>query len=81
MTLEAFAAGTPVLGNAASDVVAGQLQRSGGGVPFVLRDDDSFRDAVRAVGEKRATFAKRARAFAAKASWAQVMRAYLEEIS
>lgn len=81
VTLEAFAAGTPVIGNAASDVVAGQLRRSGGGVTFALTSDESFREAVRVVGAKRAPFSKRARAFAKKASWAQVLRAYLEEIS
>ena len=47
LTLEAFAVGTPVIGNAASDVVVGQIQRSGGGVPFALDDDASFGEAVR----------------------------------
>ena len=37
LTLEAFAVGTPVIGNAASEVVVGQLKRSGGGVSFDAR--------------------------------------------
>jgi glycosyltransferase involved in cell wall biosynthesis len=80
VTLEAFAAGTPVIGNVASEVVAGQLKRSGGGVTFELNSDDSFRDAVQLAGAKRAAFAKRARAFATKANWNEVIRAYLEEL-
>ncbi len=80
VTLEAFAAGTPVIGNAASEVVAGQLERSGGGVTFELNSDESFRAAVQIAGAKRSTLARRARAFAAKANWNEVIRAYLEEL-
>lgn len=80
LTLEAFAAGTPVLGNAASEVVVGQLQRSGGGLPFDLDDDASFREAVRRVGAERDVMSKAGKKFAAKARWDTVVRAYLEEL-
>jgi glycosyltransferase involved in cell wall biosynthesis len=80
LTLEAFASGTPVLGNAASEVVAGQLARSGGGVPFALDDDASFREAVRRAGEARDTLGRAGKKFAARATWPRVIDAYLEEI-
>ncbi len=80
LTLEAFASGAPVLGNAASEVVAGQLARSGGGVTFELGDDASFREAVRQAGATREAFGRAGQKFAAKATWPAVMAAYLEEI-
>lgn len=80
LTLEAFAVGTPVIGNAASDVVVGQLTRSGGGVPFVLDDDASFFEAVRRVGVERAAMGKAGKKYAAKARWDVVVGAYLEEL-
>lgn len=79
LTLEAFAVGTPVIGNAASDVVVGQLRRSGGGVPFELESDESFREAVRRVGEKRESMGKAGKKYAAKSRWDVVVSAYLEE--
>ena len=80
LTLEAFAVGTPVIGNAASNVVPGQLQRSGGGVPFSLDDDASFGEAVRRVGVERVAMGKAGKKYAAKSRWDVVVRAYLEEI-
>jgi glycosyltransferase involved in cell wall biosynthesis len=80
VTIEAFAVGTPVIGNAASEVVKGQLERSHGGVSFALDDDDSFRDAVQRVGAERAQFARAARKYAARYDWDAVVKAYLEEI-
>ena len=79
LTLEAFAVGTPVIGNAASDVVVGQIERSGGGVPFNLDDDASFGEAVRRIGEERAAMGKAGKKYAAKSQWDVVVRAYLEE--
>ncbi len=79
LTLEAFAVGTPVIGNAASDVVVGQLERSKAGVPFDLDDDASFSEAVRRVGEERAVMSKAGKKYAAKSQWDVVVRAYLEE--
>ncbi len=81
VTLEAFSVGTPVIGNEACAVVAGQLERSGGGVTFDVTDDDSFRDAVQRAGAQRAEFSRKGRAFARRAQWNEVIDAYLEEIS
>lgn len=81
LTLEAFAAGTPVLGNEASAVVAGQLARSGAGRTFSLDDRESFFAALREVGEHRAALAKQAKRFAARARWPKVVDAYLEEFA
>ncbi len=80
LTLEAFAVGTPVIGNAASDVVRGQLERSGAGLPFVLEDDASFGEAVRRVGDERDMLSAAGKKFAKKYRWDAVVRAYLEEI-
>lgn len=80
LTLEAFSVGTPVLGNAASDVVVGQLERSGGGVPFELDDDASFGEAVRRVGVERAAMGKAGEKYAAQFTWDAVTAAYLDEI-
>ncbi len=78
VTLEAFAVGTPVIGRADCEVVAGHIQRSGGGV--VYDDDDSFADAVRRIAEARVAFSERALKYARRFRWAQVMRAYREEL-
>ncbi len=80
LTLEAFASGTPVLGNAACAVVAGQLARSGGGLTFKLDDDASFRDGVQQVGAQRDEFGAKGRRYAATARWDTVIGAYLEEL-
>lgn len=79
LTLEAFAVGTPVLGNSASEVVVGQLERSGGGVAFALDDDASFGEAVRKVGVERAAMGRAGKKYAAKYRWDVVVRAYLDE--
>ena len=71
--------GTPVIGNAASEVVVGQLTRSGGGVSFDLDDDASFSEAVRRVGVERDVMGKAGKKYAAKSTWAAVVKAYLEE--
>ena len=80
VTLEAFAVGTPVLGNAASEVVAGQLARSLAGATFSLDDVESFVAALTVVGEARGVLSERASAFAGRHGWATVMDAYHEEI-
>jgi glycosyltransferase involved in cell wall biosynthesis len=81
LTLEAFAAGAPVLGNAASTVVAGQLKRSGAGRTFELDDRQSFLAALKDVGASRAALSKKAKRYAARFTWPKVVDAYLEEIS
>jgi glycosyltransferase involved in cell wall biosynthesis len=78
LALEAFAQGTPVIGNQASDVLAGQIRRSGAGATF--RDGASFSEAVNAAVAHRASWSKRGRAFAAKHSWEAVLGIYREEI-
>ncbi len=80
VTLEAFASGAPVLGNAACAVVAGQLARSGGGVTFDLGDDASYRDGVQQLGARREAFGAKGRAYAARARWPDVVRAWLAAI-
>lgn len=79
LALEAFAAGTPVLGNGRSEVVAGQLRRSGGGLTYMeLR---SFIDGVRRLGAERAPFAAAGRRFAKGHGWPKVTQAWLEAIA
>lgn len=80
LTLEAFAVGTPVIGNTASDVVRGQLERSGAGFPFTLSDDESFREAVQRVGVDRPALSKAAKKYAAQFRWDAVVSAWLEEL-
>jgi glycosyltransferase involved in cell wall biosynthesis len=78
LALEAFAVGTPVLGNAGSEVVKGQLQRSGGGLTW--SNADEFARALQEVGRERERFSKAARAFARKHRWPAVIATYLKEI-
>jgi len=78
LALEAFAAGVPVIGNAHSDVVRGQLRRSGAG--RVYSDAATFREAVQAVIARRAPLARKGRAFAAKHRWSNVVQAYRQEM-
>jgi glycosyltransferase involved in cell wall biosynthesis len=81
VTLEAFAVGTPVLGNARSAVVAGQLERSLAGATWTPGDLESYVAAMQVVGEGRETLGARARAYAAQSSWANVVDTYLQEIT
>jgi glycosyltransferase involved in cell wall biosynthesis len=78
LALEAFAVGAPVVGNGHSDVVQGQLERSGAGC--VYRDAASFRDAVRAVSRGRSSLARKGRAYAKKHQWSNVVQAYRKEM-
>lgn len=80
VTLEAFAAGVPVLGNSACAVVSGHIERSGGGVAFDVDDDASFAQAVQVAGERRAALGNAGKAYAAQFRWERVVEAYLEEI-
>ncbi len=78
LALEAFASGTPVIGNAESEVVSGHLERSGAG--FAFSDGKGYVDAVRRVQADRAALSKKARAYAKRFRWPKVVEAYLEEI-
>ncbi len=81
VTLEAFSVGTPVIGNAQSLVVAGQLERSLAGATYRPEELESYIAAVRVVGEARATLSRRAREYAAQSRWSRVIDRYLEEIA
>ncbi|HVE82844.1 MAG TPA: glycosyltransferase family 4 protein, partial [Myxococcales bacterium] len=74
LALEAFAQGTPVLANGASDVLAGQVRRSGAGRTY--GGAESFAQGVREVGEARAAMSRRAVAYARGHRWEKVVDAY-----
>lgn len=78
LALEAFGVGTPVLGNAASAVVLGHLQRSRAGLAF--RDAAGFVAGVERVRRERTAMARAARRHAARYGWARVVDAYREEM-
>jgi len=79
VALEAFASGTPVVANLGSDVLAGHLERSGGGAGY--SDAASFAEAVREVGDQRPAMAKAAKAYARAFKWEDVLSAYREELA
>jgi glycosyltransferase involved in cell wall biosynthesis len=78
LALEAFAVGTPVVGNAASAVVRGHLERSRAGAAY--RDAASFAGAVTDAGSRREQLSVAARSYARQFSWARVVDAYREEM-
>lgn len=78
LSLEAFGQGTPVLANGQSEVLEGQVRRSGAGRTYV--GDDSFADGVRAIGDERRALSRRAAAFARQHSWTRVVKAYRDEM-
>ncbi|RKH42119.1 glycosyltransferase family 4 protein [Corallococcus llansteffanensis] len=79
LTLEAFAHGTPVLVNGHSDVLVGQVERSGAG--RVYRGLASFIEGLREVGEARDALGHRGRTYAQRHTWPQVVAAYREEMA
>ncbi|HYH99214.1 glycosyltransferase [Hyalangium sp.] len=78
LTLEAFAQSTPVLVNGHSDVLVGQVERSGAGRAY--KDLESFITGLREVGQERAPMGKKGLAYAKKYSWPKVVAAYQEEL-
>ncbi|HUM13862.1 MAG TPA: glycosyltransferase [Myxococcaceae bacterium] len=78
LALEAFAVGTPVVGNAASAVVKGHLERSRAGAPFA--NGPAFVEAVARVRQERAAMARAAHRYASRYGWARVVDAYREEM-
>ncbi|WP_164000163.1 glycosyltransferase family 4 protein [Pyxidicoccus caerfyrddinensis] len=78
LTLESFAQGTPVLVNGRSDVLVGQVERSGAGRTYT--DLESFIQGLREVGEQRAPLGKKGLAYVKKQGWPQVVAAYREEL-
>lgn len=79
LTLEAFAQGTPVLVNGASDVLAGQVSRSGAGLTY--SDSRSFVEGVRALGHQRAQWSRKGLAYARRFTWERVLDVYREEMA
>jgi glycosyltransferase involved in cell wall biosynthesis len=77
LALEAFAHGTPVIGNTASEVVAGQLRRSGGGVGYA--DVISFQAALDRVATDREALSAHARTFGRRHTWNKVVDRYLAQ--
>jgi glycosyltransferase involved in cell wall biosynthesis len=78
--LEAFASGTPVLGNEYSEVVAGQLRRSGGGLTYRPDSMDSFVKVLQHLGARREYFSENAKRFARGLNWNVVIQKYLKAI-
>jgi len=79
LALEAFSVGTPVLGNAASPVVRGHLERSRAGASFA--DGPSFAEAVARVRRERPALSRAAKRYAASYGWPRVVDAYREEMA
>jgi glycosyltransferase involved in cell wall biosynthesis len=78
LTLEAFAQSTPVLVNGHSEVLRGQVERSGAGRAY--ESLDSFITGLREVGEQRAAMGKKGLAYAKRHSWPKVVAAFQEEL-
>jgi len=78
LALEAFAQGTPVLANGASDVLAGQVRRSGAGRTY--GGAESFAEGVREIGAARAAMSRKAVAYARGHRWERVLGAYREQM-
>jgi glycosyltransferase involved in cell wall biosynthesis len=74
LTLEAMAVGTPVIGNIASAVVGGHLERSQGGVAY--RSSADFAEVVRTVRGRREALARAGRKYARRYRWSTVVEAY-----
>ena len=79
LVLEALAHATPVLVNAASEVLVGQVQRSGAGRTYA--DYEGFVSGLREVGEEREALGRRGRAFARKHTWPRVVAAYRQQLA
>ncbi len=79
LALEAFSQGTPVLGNARSAVLTGQIRRSGAGLTF--EDARSYAEAVRKISAQRARLGAKGRAFSKRHTWSKVVAAYRREIA
>jgi glycosyltransferase involved in cell wall biosynthesis len=78
LALEAFAVGTPMVGNAVSEVLVGHAKRSRAGVTF--QDAASFVEAVGRVRRERSVMARAARRYASRYRWERVVDAYREEM-
>ena len=78
LALESFAQGTPVLGNGESEVLKGQVERSGAGATYT--DATSFVAAARRIISQRAQLGASGRKFAAQHTWSSVLGIYRDEM-
>lgn len=78
LALEAFAQRTPILANAESDVLCGQVTRSGAGATY--EDFESYRDGIRRIAAARGLMARRALSYARQHAWPRVISAYRQEM-
>src|SRR5690606_4729240 len=79
VTLEAFAQGTPVLVNAHSDVLLGQVNRSGAG--FGYSDAATLGLGLGLLTAQRDALSARAKAYAQAHTWERVMAAYEDALA
>ncbi len=79
LALEGFAYGAPVIANGHSDVLRGQLERSGAGATYT--DEDSFQTAVERVLAHRAVLSRKGKTFARRHTWENVVGIYREELA
>jgi glycosyltransferase involved in cell wall biosynthesis len=78
LALEAFAQRTPILVNAESDVLCGQVKRSGAGATY--EDFDSYQEGIRRIASERGRMAGRALRYARQHTWPRVISAYRKEM-
>lgn len=78
LTLEAMAVGTPVVGNMASQVVRGHLERSQAGLAYTSAAD--FPEAVRTVRARREALGRAGKSYARRYRWSTVVEAYRREM-
>ncbi len=79
LALEGFAYGAPVIASGHSDVLRGQLERSGAGATYT--DAESFHTAVAHVLRERATLSRKGKTFARRHTWEKVVGIYREELA
>jgi glycosyltransferase involved in cell wall biosynthesis len=79
LALEAFAQHTPILGNAESEVLRGQVQRSSAGATY--ENFESYRDGIRQIAAERGAMGLRALKYARQHTWPRVLSAYREEMA
>jgi len=78
LALESLAQGTPILVNAASEVLMGQVDRSRAGAGYV--DLDGYLDGLRDIAAMGREAGRRARTYAKGHTWDRVMAVYREEL-
>lgn len=78
LALESLAQGTPILVNAESEVLMGQVDRSGAGAGYAELED--YLSGIRRLDAERSVLSRRGRAYAKKHTWDRVMGIYREEL-